>query len=171
MSVITTTAMLILIEVYLPKIKPNEKLFIRLFNAACQDTLSGYGGVDQTLPVAIATAYSCRWKAQASLLIAYLPKSGTESMMKILGYWFYVFLLTLVSTNAPDSTADKYRRDSKLNSGRPSGSCLGRLKRGKAVESKDSPSLRWSISVLHCWNPVYTCKIMPTGICRIGIVC
>ncbi|MCS6820094.1 MAG: arginine decarboxylase [Chitinophagales bacterium] len=74
-------------QVYLPQIKPGEKLYIGFFNTgAYQDTLSGYGGIKHCLlpsPPHILVDEKKKGKLEYQV---FAEEQSAESMMKILGY-------------------------------------------------------------------------------------
>ena len=74
-------------QVYLPKIKPGEKLYIGFFNTgAYQDTLSGYGGIKHCLlPSPPHLLIDEKAKGQYTYKL-FAEEQTAESMMKILGY-------------------------------------------------------------------------------------
>ncbi len=74
-------------QVYLPKIKQGEKLFIGFFNTgAYQDTLSGYGGIKHCLlPSPPHILVDEKKKGEFTYRI-FAEEQTAESMMKILGY-------------------------------------------------------------------------------------
>jgi arginine decarboxylase len=74
-------------QVYLPKIKPGEKLYIGFFNTgAYQDTLSGYGGIKHCLlPSPPHLLIDEKAKGQLTYKL-FAEEQTAESMMKILGY-------------------------------------------------------------------------------------
>lgn len=74
-------------QVYLPKIKPGEKLYIGFFNTgAYQDTLSGYGGIKHCLLPSPPHILIDEKKKNEFTYRVFAEEQTAESMMKILGY-------------------------------------------------------------------------------------
>lgn len=74
-------------QVYLPKIKQGEKLFIGFFHTgAYQDTLSGYGGIKHCLLPSPPHILIDEKKKNEFTYRVFAEEQTAESMMKILGY-------------------------------------------------------------------------------------
>ncbi|MDB5281442.1 MAG: speA [Bacteroidota bacterium] len=74
-------------QVYLPKIKQGDKLYIGFFNTgAYQDTLSGYGGIKHCLLPSPPHILIDEKKKGEFVYKVFAEEQTAESMMKILGY-------------------------------------------------------------------------------------
>lgn len=74
-------------QVYLPKLKQGEKLYIGFFNTgAYQDTLSGYGGIKHCLLPSPPHILIDEKRKNEFTYKVFAEEQSAESMMKILGY-------------------------------------------------------------------------------------
>jgi arginine decarboxylase len=73
--------------VFMPKVKPDEKLYIGFFHTgAYQESLGGYGGIQHCLVPAPKHILIQRDEAGNIHTELFAPEQSKESMMKILGY-------------------------------------------------------------------------------------